>query len=202
MSTYARDGRLFRESMTAERVQLQGGRVELRAPAVGLWRGAPAPGTLVTPGDPLGELEILGRLVQLRAPAGAAGVVVVLPEGPRLARIAVEWGGRLVVLDPEAAGGVVHDARSAEEARAFEGLVLRSPSSGRFYARPAPDQPPFVVAGDEVCVGQTVAILEVMKTFNRIQYGGEGMPERARVKRVAPEDESDLEAGDVILELA
>jgi acetyl-CoA carboxylase biotin carboxyl carrier protein len=46
-----------------------------------------------------------------------------------------------------------------------------------------------------------VALLEVMKTFNRVQYGGSGLPERARVLRVVPSDGDDLAAGDAILEL-
>jgi acetyl-CoA carboxylase biotin carboxyl carrier protein len=55
--------------------------------------------------------------------------------------------------------------------------------------------------GDEIATGQTVALLEVMKTFNRLAYGGDGLPERARVKAVLVRDEADVEAGAPILEL-
>jgi hypothetical protein len=34
-----------------------------------------------------------------------------------------------------------------------------------------------------------------------VQYGGEGLPPRARVRAIVPADESDLAPGDVILEL-
>ena len=47
--------------------------------------------------------------------------------------------------------------------------------------------------------GRTVALLEVMKTFNRIAYGGEGLPARAKVLAVVPTDESDVDEGDVLL---
>ncbi len=40
-----------------------------------------------------------------------------------------------------------------------------------------------------------------MKTFNRITFGGDGLPETAKVVAVVPENESDLDQGDVILKL-
>ncbi len=47
----------------------------------------------------------------------------------------------------------------------------------------------------------TVAIIEVMKTFNRVSFGGPGLPERVRVRAIVPRDGDDVEAGDVLLEL-
>jgi acetyl-CoA carboxylase biotin carboxyl carrier protein len=170
---------------------------------VGLWRDAPPPGSLVVPGGNLGELEILGVLHRLRAPEGAVGVVLERP-GPRLARQPVAYDDVLVRLDPAAsptaAAGrtaAVGEAGGAEAG----GVSFTSPLSGRFYARPAPGQPAFVKPGDIVEAGRTVALLEVMKTFNRIAYGGEGMPARAKVLAVVPMDESDVEEGDVLLKV-
>ena len=80
-------------------------------------------------------------------------------------------------------------------------LVLLAPTSGRFYARPSPDKTPFVAAGDTITTGQTVGLIEVMKTFHRVLYGGEGLPESARIERVVPSDGDDLLAGDPIVEL-
>ena len=73
--------------------------------------------------------------------------------------------------------------------------------SGRFYARPSPDKPPFVIQGQTVKTGDTIGLLEVMKTFNRLTYGGAGFPEAATVRRVVPADGDDLNAGDPLLEL-
>ena len=36
---------------------------------------------------------------------------------------------------------------------------------GTFYAAPAPEQPPFVAPGDRVKKGQTVCLIEAMKTM-------------------------------------
>ena len=43
--------------------------------------------------------------------------------------------------------------------------VSPAPLVGTFYAAPAPEQPPFVSVGDKVAKGQTVCLLEAMKTM-------------------------------------
>ncbi|MGB5809260.1 MAG: biotin/lipoyl-containing protein, partial [Polyangiales bacterium] len=55
--------------------------------------------------------------------------------------------------------------------------------------------------GDTVTRGQTVGLLEVMKTFNRLVYQGNDLPESAVVKAVVPADGDDVVRGDVILAL-
>ena len=175
------------------------GRVELRAPGVGLWREAPVLGALLRPGMKLGALEVLGALSELVVPEGAAGIAVELAD-PSRARRPVGHGDVLVLLDPNAAGqAAVIDTK--ESVKTASGLIFASPMSGRFYGRPSPDKPAFVSAGEEIGPGHTIGLLEVMKTFNRITYGGPHHPERARVKRVVPRDGDDLAAGDALLEL-
>jgi acetyl-CoA carboxylase biotin carboxyl carrier protein len=187
-------------TLTATVVRREDGRLALVSPAVGLWREAPENGSLVYSGARLGRLEVLGELSVIVAPEGAHGLVVEQGADASLARRPVGYGDTLLVLDPEVAAGV---SAVEEQAHAHEegALAFRAPSSGRFYASPAPGKPPFVSAGDVIETGHTVAILEVMKTFNRIQYGGNAMPERARVVRVVPADGDDLASGDPILEL-
>lgn len=41
--------------------------------------------------------------------------------------------------------------------------LIRAGLAGTFFHRPAPDQPPFVQAGDLVAEGQTLALIEAMK---------------------------------------
>ena len=45
----------------------------------------------------------------------------------------------------------------------LDGTEVIAPIVGLFFRRPAPDQPPFVEVGDDVAVGVTMAIIEVMK---------------------------------------
>lgn len=51
---------------------------------------------------------------------------------------------------------------------ADEGLVIRAPLVGTFYAASAPDQPPLVKPGDTVKKGQTVCLIEAMKMMSEV----------------------------------
>ncbi|MBZ0116015.1 MAG: hypothetical protein K8H88_03395, partial [Sandaracinaceae bacterium] len=75
----------------------------------------------------------------------------------------------------------------------------RTPLGGRYYARPSPSAQPFVREGDVLEGGETVALIEVMKTFNRVQITGVSLP--ARVLCIVPKDGDDIAVGDVLLEL-
>lgn len=193
------DTRQFVREVVARLVKRDDGKIDVCAPAVGLWRDGPGSGALVMPGQTIGLLEILGRRVRLVAPEGAAGVVV--SDDPGRARAPVSFGQVLLSLDPEVQGAGIADVAAADAEGSSAGLTFKSPTSGRFYARPSPDEPPFVEAGAIIETGHTVALLEVMKTFNRVQYGGAGLPPRAKVLRVVPEDGDDVDGGAVLLEL-
>jgi acetyl-CoA carboxylase biotin carboxyl carrier protein len=186
--------------LTAKSERLPDGRIQVLSPSVAAWRGAPAPGTLVMPGAHLGELEVLGVLHELHADSVAHGLVLGDPPAARLARVPVGFGDVLFVLDPSA-GAVIAAEAEAEAGPAHSGLVFRSPSSGRFYRRPAPDKPSFIQEGGVIEEGTVVCLLEVMKTFHRLGYGGPELPRHAKVVRIVPADGSDIEVGDPILEL-
>lgn len=46
---------------------------------------------------------------------------------------------------------------------------IQSPLPGTFYRKPAPDQPAFVEDGASVSIGDTIGLVEVMKTFHEIK---------------------------------
>jgi acetyl-CoA carboxylase biotin carboxyl carrier protein len=102
-----------------------------------------------------------------------------------------------------ASGHTTLDPSTAQAAAASggSGLVFRAPTSGRFYGRAAPDKPPFVVPGAQVTHGATICLIEVMKTFSRVTYGGSGLPDSARVVRVLVAEGADVNAGEPLLEL-
>lgn len=170
--------------------------LHLLSPRVGLWRGAPRVGHVLAPDQSIGELEVLGRRFRLRVPPQVAGRVVEVAD-PGVARKAMQWGEVLLVLDPR-----LHDEALAEGdpassgARERSGNWLESPSSGRFYRRASPDQPPFVSVGDTIALGDTFGLLEVMKTFTRLQFQNPNLPARAKVVEIAADDgdEVDLHA--------
>ncbi|MBA4783185.1 MAG: acetyl-CoA carboxylase biotin carboxyl carrier protein [Rhizobiales bacterium] len=52
--------------------------------------------------------------------------------------------------------------------------ALKSPMVGTAYLSPEPGTPPFVSVGDSVKTGQTVLIIEAMKTMNQIPAERDG----------------------------
>ena len=55
-----------------------------------------------------------------------------------------------------------------------EGMIVKSPLVGTFYAAPSEDAAPFVSVGDLVKKGQTLAIVEAMKLMNEIESDFDG----------------------------
>jgi acetyl-CoA carboxylase biotin carboxyl carrier protein len=171
---------------------------ELRAPAPGFFHLRIAADHLVAPGDVIGELEVLGRAIPVVA-TRLRGLAKI-PGGAPLARRPVAYGDVLLRVSADVALGAA-DAQTTQSAAAAHGLVFRAPTSGRFYGRPSPDKPAFVAAGAEVTTGTTICLLEVMKTFHRVTYGGAEVPPRAKVKDVLVADGSDVNQGDPLLAL-
>lgn len=52
--------------------------------------------------------------------------------------------------------------------------IIQAPTYGLFYAQPAPGEPKYVQVGDNVKVGDTIGLLEIMKVFNAITSNVEG----------------------------
>lgn len=53
-------------------------------------------------------------------------------------------------------------------APAEEAPAITAPLVGTYYAASAPDQAPFVAAGDKVSKGQTVCLIEAMKMMSEV----------------------------------
>ena len=68
--------------------------------------------------------------------------------------------------------------------------AVTSPMVGTCYLQAEPDTPPFAAVGDKVTAGQTVMIIEAMKTMNHIPA-----PKSGTVKRVLVEDGTPVEFG-------
>lgn len=73
---------------------------------------------------------------------------------------------------------------------------IKSPMPGTFYRRPDPDSDPFVNEGDKVSSGDTVGLVEVMKSFHEIKSQEEGT-----VAKILLEDEDAVGAGQDVVEL-
>ena len=68
---------------------------------------------------------------------------------------------------PAAAAAAETETAPADDLPA--GTQVKSPLVGTFYSAPSPDEPPFVLVGQEVREGDTLCIIEAMKVMNEIQ---------------------------------
>jgi biotin carboxyl carrier protein len=74
--------------------------------------------------------------------------------------------------------------------------TVKSPIPGTFYRRPDPESDPYVNEGDEISAGDTVGVVEVMKSFHEVKAEQGG-----RVSRFLIENEDPVAAGQDLLEL-
>jgi acetyl-CoA carboxylase biotin carboxyl carrier protein len=74
---------------------------------------------------------------------------------------------------------------------------VRAPLYGVLHTAPAPGETAFVVPGDTVEAGQTLFIVEAMKVFNTVRA-----PRAGRIVRIAATDGGEVEAGDLLAEIA
>ncbi len=73
---------------------------------------------------------------------------------------------------------------------------IRAPMPGTFYRSPSPDAPPFKADGDAVASGETIGLIEVMKTFHEVPAGVDG-----KAIRFLLDNEEPVMAGQAIAEV-
>ncbi|HEX8233590.1 MAG TPA: acetyl-CoA carboxylase biotin carboxyl carrier protein [Caulobacteraceae bacterium] len=87
-------------------------------------------------------------------------------------------------------------AAQAEEPAAPSGEAVKSPMVGTAYLSPTPGAEPFIRAGSQVSEGQTLMIIEAMKTMNPISA-----PRAGVVAEVLIEDGQPVEFGEPLVVL-
>ena len=75
-----------------------------------------------------------------------------------------------------------------------EGLRIKSPIIGTAYLAPEPGAKKFVKIGDKIKKGQTVMIVEAMKTMNHVPSTNDG-----EVKKILVEDGQPVEFGQTLV---
>ena len=64
--------------------------------------------------------------------------------------------------------------------------IVKSPMVGTVYLQPEPDSDPFIKIGDKVKKGQTIMIIEAMKTMNHVPSTQDGTVSKVLVKDGEP----------------
>lgn len=141
------------------------------------------------------ELDLVRRLADLLANTGLTEIEYEV--GDR--RIRVSRQAPPVMASPMALPlGAAGQPGSAAPAAAVDDShhpgAVKSPMVGTAYLAPEPGKPPFVAVGDKVAAGQTLLIIEAMKTFNPIKA-----PRAGTVARVVVENAQPVEFGQVLM---
>jgi len=126
----------------------------------------------------LTEIEWSEGEIRVRVARGPAGAILQAP-GPRAADTA-----------PAAAPTA---AASDDDVSGHPGVVV-SPMVGTVYLQPEPDAARFVQVGSEVAEGQTLLIVEAMKTMNPIPC-----PRAGTITRILVEDQQPVEFGQALM---
>jgi len=74
--------------------------------------------------------------------------------------------------------------------------TIQAPLPGIFYRKPAPDQPVYKAEGDMIAVGDTIGLIEVMKTFMPIVA-----EEAGKIVTFHLENEDAVMAGDPLYDI-
>ena len=116
----------------------------------------------------LGEVELEMDDVKIKIKSAPPAPVVPVAAAPVAAAAA-----------PAAAPAAAQDEAAAAPAEELPaGTEVKSPLVGTFYSCPSPDAPPFVLVGQKVKEGDTLFIIEAMKTMNEVKSPCDGTVSR------------------------
>ncbi|MFT8818005.1 MAG: acetyl-CoA carboxylase biotin carboxyl carrier protein subunit [Komagataeibacter saccharivorans] len=126
----------------------------------------------------LTEIEIAEKDNRIRVVRAAAPVAHAVPApAPVAAPVAVAPPAPAPVTDPSKHPGAV-----------------TSPMVGVAYLAPDPSSPPFVTEGQQVSAGQTLLLIEAMKTFNQIKA-----PRAGTLSRILVQSGDPVEFGEALV---
>ena len=91
---------------------------------------------------------------------------------------------------------VSHNKSVLKSTNENEGIRVKSPIIGTAYLAPEPGAKKFVEVGDKIKKGQTVMIVEAMKTMNHVPSTSDG-----EVKKILIEDGQPVEFGQTLVVL-
>ncbi|MEO6012918.1 MAG: acetyl-CoA carboxylase biotin carboxyl carrier protein [Devosia sp.] len=133
----------------------------------------------------LAEIEIEREDLRVRVTRSYAntGVQQIMVPGPAMQAAPAAAA-------PTAPVGSAAGAKSAADDLASNPGTLTSPMVGTAYLSPEPGKPAFVTVGTRVSEGQTILIIEAMKTMNQIPAHKSGT-----ITRLLIEDTSPVEYG-------
>ena len=150
---------------------------------------------------PRAEFELIRELAALldetglsEIESGEGATRVRVARTPQGSAAAVALASTPVAAEPTSAE--VAEAPSSVNVDLNHPGAVISPLVGVAYAAPEPGAEPFINGGEQVSEGQTLMIIEAMKTMNPIRA-----PRSGRVSQIMAENGSPVEYGEVLLVL-
>ena len=152
------------------------------------------------PADPI-DARLVRKLADILTDTGLSEIEV--EHGGLKIRVAktltaapVHYAAPAAAPAPGAAGPSAAPAAApaAEAAPRHAGEVVKSPMVGSVYMQPQPEAPPFIKVGDMVAAGQTLMIVEAMKTMNPIPA-----PKGGKIVEILVEDGQPVEFGEPLV---
>jgi acetyl-CoA carboxylase biotin carboxyl carrier protein len=133
------------------------------------------------------DYEAVRQLAQILAETGLTEIEVQGQEGRiRVARAAAVVQASLPAAPPPAAGPLNEAPPAASPDESVHPGAVLSPMVGIAYLSPEPSAPVFVNVGQAVTAGQTLLLIEAMKTFNQIKAPKSGTVSRILVLSGTP----------------
>lgn len=140
----------------------------------------------------LTEIEVEHADLKLRISRGATAVHYTSPPGFH-APAPVGAPAMAIAASPPMAAGVVEAPPGAASDKGGKGAIP-SPMVGTVYLSPEPEAAPFCKVGDNVSEGQTLLIVEAMKTMNPIPS-----PKTGKVLEICVQDGQPVEFGQALI---
>jgi len=145
------------------------------------------------------DTEFVRKLAQLLQETGLGEIE--LADGDKRIRVArpavtvaaAPVAAPVAVAAPAATAGPGVAASANGDLGKHPGAV-KSPMVGTAYLAPEPGKPNFVVVGDKVTAGQTLLIIEAMKTFNPIKA-----PKAGTVTQILIDNARPVEFGEPLM---
>ena len=126
----------------------------------------------------LAEIELEQKGTRVRVSRGMTAIAGTVPQAlPSLAPVAAPIAPDIVADDPRANPN-----------------AIKSPMVGTVFLSAAPGAAPFIAVGSEVKVGQTLLIVEAMKTMNQIPS-----PRAGKVTQILVENAQPVEYGEPLV---
>ncbi len=131
--------------------------------------------------------EAVRQLAVILTETGLTEIEVQTKEGRiRVARAAPQIVQATVAAPAPAAVAPAAEAPAAPPHDSHHPGAVPSPMVGIAYLSPEPSAPPFVTVGQTVAAGQTLLLIEAMKTFNQIKAPKAGTVSRILVPSGTP----------------